>query len=49
MKVLGAVGYCFGAKRVIRGLVAGGGVEVGYIAHVSFVETLEPEGDQGAH
>ena len=39
-KKLGAVGYCFGAKYVIRGL-ATGEVDVGFVAHPSFVEAEE--------
>ena len=41
VKRLGAVGYCYGAKYVVRGLGEGGGVDVGFIAHPSFVETDE--------
>ena len=37
---VGGVGYCFGAKYVIRGL-ATGEVDVGFVAHPSFVEADE--------
>lgn len=37
VKRLGAVGYCFGAKYVVRGLREGGGVDAGFIAHPSLV------------
>ncbi|EWZ01372.1 hypothetical protein FOYG_01016 [Fusarium oxysporum NRRL 32931] len=36
---IGAVGYCFGAKYVIRNYNAG--IDVGYVAHPSFVEEEE--------
>ena len=38
---VGAVGYCFGGKYVVRGLAKGGGIDVGYIAHPSFVDAEE--------
>jgi len=38
---IGAVGYCFGGKYVIRFLKAGKGINVGYVAHPSFVEEEE--------
>ena len=34
---IGAVGYCFGAKYVVRFLKEGGGIDVGFIAHPSYV------------
>ena len=37
VKKVGAVGYCFGAKGVVHGLAEGGGIDVGYVAHPSFV------------
>ena len=37
VKKTGCVGYCFGAKGVVRGLAEGGGIDVGYTAHPSFV------------
>jgi dienelactone hydrolase len=43
---IGAVGYCFGGKYVIR-FLAGRGVDAGFIAHPSFVtaeELLESKG-----
>ena len=39
-KHVGGVGYCFGAKYVVRGL-ATGEIDVGFVAHPSFVETEE--------
>ena len=46
-KKIGAVGYCFGAKYVVRFLgassVQGGGIDVGYIAHPTLVEEAEIE------
>ncbi len=42
-----AVGYRFGAKYVIRGLAEGPGVDVGYIAHPSFVEAKELKAIKG--
>ena len=41
IKKIGAVGYCFGAKYVVRGMAKGGGIDVGYIAHPSFVDADE--------
>lgn len=40
---IGSVGYCFGAKYVCRfmGGVAGKGIDVGYVAHPSFVDEDE--------
>ena len=46
VKRIGAVGYCFGAKYVIRGL-GDGSVDVGYAAHPSFVEEDELKCIQG--
>lgn len=41
-KKIGAVGYCFGAKYVVRHLLPESGkVDVGYVAHPSFVEEAE--------
>ncbi|KAK4236559.1 dienelactone hydrolase [Achaetomium macrosporum] len=39
VKKLGAVGYCFGAKYVVRHYKDG--IDVGYVAHPSFVEEDE--------
>ncbi|OAQ74200.1 dienelactone hydrolase [Pochonia chlamydosporia 170] len=39
VKRVGAVGYCFGAKYVVRHYK--NGIDVGYIAHPSFVEEAE--------
>lgn len=34
-KKIGAVGYCFGAKYVVRFMAKGKGIDVGYVAHPS--------------
>ncbi|KAL1984881.1 hypothetical protein VTN96DRAFT_8636 [Rasamsonia emersonii] len=45
---IGAVGYCFGAKYVVRFLKpAEKRVDVGYVAHPSFVDTEELAAIQG--
>lgn len=44
---LGAVGFCFGAKYVLRFLAAGKGVDVGFVAHPTGVEDAEVEGIAG--
>jgi len=41
VKKIGAVGYCFGGKYVVRGLAKGEGIDVGYTAHQSFVDEEE--------
>jgi dienelactone hydrolase len=41
VKHLGAAGYCFGGKYVVRYLAPGKGVEVGFVAHPSLVEAEE--------
>lgn len=41
VKRIGAVGYCFGAKYVARFLAEGKGVDVGAMAHPSFVDVDE--------
>jgi dienelactone hydrolase len=41
VKRLGSVGYCFGAKYVARFLAAGKGIDVGAMAHPSFVDAEE--------
>lgn len=38
---IGAVGYCFGAKYVVRYQAKGKGIDVGYVAHPSFVDEDE--------
>jgi len=38
---IGSVGYCFGAKYVCRFMAEGKGINVGYVAHPSFVEEEE--------
>lgn len=40
VKKIGAVGYCFGAKYVVRHLRPGE-IDAGYVAHPSFVEADE--------
>lgn len=45
IKKLGAVGYCFGAKYVVRHYK--NGIEVGYLAHPSFVDEDELAAIQG--
>jgi hypothetical protein len=40
---IGAVGYCFGGRYVIRFLAEGKGVDAGFIAHPSFVYSEELE------
>lgn len=35
-KKIGAVGYCFGAKYVVRFMPTGKGIDVGYVAHPSY-------------
>jgi len=40
-KKIGAVGYCFGAKYVVRFLAKGKGIDVGFVAHPSFVDEEE--------
>ncbi|KAH8764746.1 dienelactone hydrolase [Hyaloscypha finlandica] len=40
-KKIGSVGYCFGAKYTIRFMSKGKGIDVGYVAHPSFVEESE--------
>jgi dienelactone hydrolase len=46
VKKLGAVGYCFGAKYVARFLKKGQ-IDVGYMAHPSFVDEAELKGIEG--
>jgi dienelactone hydrolase len=46
VKKLGGVGYCFGAKYVARFLKKGS-LDVGYMAHPSFVEDIELEAIEG--
>ena len=41
VKNVGGVGYCFGAKYVVRGIGQTGGIDVGFVAHPSFVEESE--------
>jgi len=44
---IGAVGYCFGGKYVVRFLAEGRGVDAGYVAHPSFVDKEEIEASKG--
>jgi dienelactone hydrolase len=44
---IGAVGYCFGAKYVIRWLEKPRGIDAGFVAHPSFVEKEELKSIQG--
>jgi len=46
-KKIGSVGYCFGAKYVVRFLPRGKGIDVGYVAHPSFVEEAELRAIEG--
>lgn len=46
VKRIGAVGYCFGAKYVVR-FLKDGLVDVGYIAHPTLVEAGELEAITG--
>jgi dienelactone hydrolase len=41
VKKIGSVGYCFGAKYVARFLAKGKGIDVGAMAHPSFVDAEE--------
>ena len=47
IKKVGAVGYCFGAKYVVRHMGIHGNVDVGYVAHPSFVDEAEFEKIKG--
>ena len=47
IKRLGAVGYCFGAKYVVRHMGIYRDVDVGYVAHPSFVDEEEFEKIKG--
>lgn len=46
VKKIGAVGYCFGAKYVVRHLKPGE-IDAGYLAHPSFVDADELRAMQG--
>lgn len=46
VKRIGTVGYCFGAKSVVRFLKKGV-TDVGYVAHPSFVSVDEIKGIEG--
>jgi dienelactone hydrolase len=47
VKKIGGVGYCFGAKYVARFLAEGKGIDVGAMAHPSFVDKEEIEAVAG--
>lgn len=46
-KKIGSVGYCFGARFTVRFLPKGKGIDVGFLAHPSFVEEDELKGIEG--
>lgn len=46
VKTIGAVGYCFGAKYVVRHLKPGE-IDAGYVAHPSFIDADEVRAMQG--
>jgi len=46
VKKIGAVGYCFGGKYVIR-FLGNGGIDAGFVAHPSMVEDSEVEAVKG--
>ncbi|KAF2398941.1 alpha/beta-hydrolase [Trichodelitschia bisporula] len=48
VKQIGAVGYCFGGRYVVRFLAKGRGVDAGFLAHPSGVEKGEWESVSGA-
>ncbi|OMP89142.1 Protein AIM2 [Diplodia seriata] len=41
---VGGVGYCFGAKYVVRNLHGGERIDAGFVAHPSFVDADELKG-----
>lgn len=47
VKAIGAVGYCFGGKYVIRFLAENKGLEAGFVAHPSLVDSTEVEAVRG--
>ena len=47
VKKIGAVGYCFGGKYVIRFLAEGKGLDAGFVAHPSLVKPEELEAIKG--
>jgi dienelactone hydrolase len=46
-KKIGSVGYCFGAKYTVRFLAKGKGIDVGFLAHPSFVDEDELKAIEG--
>ncbi|KLJ10928.1 esterase/lipase [Blastomyces silverae] len=49
IKRVGSVGYCFGAKYATRFMKEGGGIDVGYVAHPSFVTPEELQAIKGPY
>ena len=47
IKKIGSVGYCFGAKYTVRSMAKGEGIDVGYVAHPSFVDEEELQKIEG--
>jgi dienelactone hydrolase len=47
VKNIGAVGYCFGGRYVVKYLVKGKGIDAGFIAHPSLTSNEEIEKIQG--
>lgn len=47
VKRIATVGYCIGAKYVVRSLAHGYGAHVGYVAHPSFVDADEIKAIKG--
>ncbi|PGH05298.1 esterase/lipase [Blastomyces parvus] len=49
IKRVAAAGYCFGAKYATRFMKEGGGIDVGYVAHPSFVAPEELQAIKGPY
>ncbi|KAL2376458.1 hypothetical protein RJZ90_007500 [Blastomyces dermatitidis] len=49
IKRVASVGYCFGAKYATRFMKEGGGIDVGYVAHPSFVAPEELRAIKGPY
>ncbi|OJD12862.1 hypothetical protein ACJ73_09287 [Blastomyces percursus] len=49
IKRVASVGYCFGAKYATRFMKEGGGLDVGYVAHPSFVAPEELQAIKGPY
>lgn len=41
IRSIAAVGYCFGARYVTRFLAEGKGIDIGFVAHPTFVSNAE--------